>query len=82
MRSESPEFLIDQWQQLLGGLRVAVLDALEDLGDVAHARQSSGLRSRNNCKENPAGEYEFGSPKQRQTFAIFNDSVAVLVSNA
>ena len=36
---QSPKFLIDQRQQFLGGFGVALLDALENLGDIAHARQ-------------------------------------------
>ena len=37
--SESAQFLIDQREQFVSGFAVAVLDPLEDLGDVAHARK-------------------------------------------
>src|SRR5437899_7296551 len=34
---ESAQFLIDQREQFVSGFAVAVLDPLEDLGDIAHA---------------------------------------------
>ena len=39
---EPPQFLIDQRQQLLGGMLVAVLDGTQDSRDLAHDVQDSG----------------------------------------
>ena len=37
VRRHSPQFVIDQRQQLMRGWRVALFDGLEDLRDVTHA---------------------------------------------
>ena len=35
VRRESAEFLINERKQVIGGLRVALFDGLEDVGDIA-----------------------------------------------
>ena len=50
MRRQSSKFLIDQRQQFLGGFGIALLGALEDLGDIAHATQSSAVVGGDNFK--------------------------------
>src|SRR5438552_3147486 len=39
-RRQSAQFFIDQRQQFIGGLAIALLHAFENLGEIAHARQS------------------------------------------
>ena len=39
MRRQFAEFLIDQREELLSRFTTAFLDALEDLGDIAHATE-------------------------------------------
>lgn len=36
MRSEMAQLLIDQWQQLIGGMGIAMLDGIQDARDVTH----------------------------------------------
>jgi hypothetical protein len=36
VRGQPPQFLIDQWQQFVPGLGVALFHRSEDLSDVAH----------------------------------------------
>lgn len=38
LRGELSQLALDQWQEMLGCVRVALLDRGEDLGDVAHLR--------------------------------------------
>src|SRR5207244_12060539 len=45
-RGEPAQFLVDEWEQFIGRVRVAVFDGLEDLGDVAHGILSPALASR------------------------------------
>ena len=33
---ESAQFVVDQWQQLLGSVRVALLNGRQDAGDFVH----------------------------------------------
>ena len=44
VRRQSAKFFIDQRQQFLSGFGIALLDALEDLGDIAHASDSKSIR--------------------------------------
>ena len=50
LRGETAQFLIHQWKQFLGGLRVALLNAVKDVSDFAHVKKNQrpdiGLRSR------------------------------------
>ena len=39
MRGEMAQFFINERKQFLGGLEVALLDAVQDDRDVAHARR-------------------------------------------
>jgi hypothetical protein len=50
VRRQSAKFFIDQRQQFLSGFGIALLDALEDLGDIAHMAQSSAVVRRDNFK--------------------------------
>jgi hypothetical protein len=36
VRRELPEFFVDQRQQLIGGIGIALFDTLQDLRNVAH----------------------------------------------
>ena len=38
-RAEAAQLVVDQRQQMRGGLRVALVDDIEDAGDVAHGGQ-------------------------------------------
>jgi hypothetical protein len=38
---QSAELLINERKQFIGGLRIAVFDGLEDMGDVTHADAGS-----------------------------------------
>ena len=40
VRGEPSEFLVYKGEEFLGGLEIAVLDALEDLSDVAHGENA------------------------------------------
>ena len=48
---EVAEFVVDQGQELLGGLRVALLDGREDLRHISHGQSllSRGLRLGPSC---------------------------------
>jgi hypothetical protein len=39
VRGELVQFLINKREQLLGGIRIALLSAVEDVGDVANERR-------------------------------------------
>ena len=41
-RGQLAKLVVDQRQELLGGLRIAVLDGREDARDVVHRRESPG----------------------------------------
>jgi hypothetical protein len=36
LRGELAQLVVDQRQQLVGGVRIALVDGLEDAGDVGH----------------------------------------------
>ena len=44
VRGEFAEFLIDEWEQLLGSVRIAASDGVENLRAVTHARPRMTLR--------------------------------------
>ena len=46
LRGQLAQLVVDQRQQLLGGLRVALLDGREDAGHVIHRRRRPGPSAR------------------------------------
>jgi hypothetical protein len=46
---ESPELIVDQWQQLLGSLRIARCDLREEERDAAGHEQSSSCKTARVC---------------------------------
>jgi hypothetical protein len=42
LRRQLPQFVVDQWQKLRGGVWVALFDGRQNARDLAHACQYSG----------------------------------------
>ena len=38
LRRQFPQLIIDKWQELLGGVRIALLDGGQDAGNLIHRR--------------------------------------------
>ena len=50
---EFAQLLIDEWKQLIGGLGIALLNAVEDAGDIAHARRLCDRHGLGNPERTP-----------------------------
>ena len=45
------QFLIDQWEQLVGGLGITCVNGMEQLGDVGHGREPTLKAGKSECEE-------------------------------
>src|SRR5262245_25968038 len=57
LRREAAQLIVDQRQQLIGSVRVALLDGRQDAGDLAHsriARETSGSNAAPSTKHHTA----------------------------
>ena len=42
--SQLPQLLVDEWQQLFGGMRIALLNGAEDARNVVHGHEDNRSR--------------------------------------
>ena len=53
LRRQLAQLVVDQRQELLGGVRVALLDRGQDAGDIAHRRHQKGESLSGTTSPNP-----------------------------
>ena len=71
------QLLIDEWQKLLGRVRVALLDGIQDLGDIAH----KAVNPSDKLITNQPGVFDpFLPQSKRREFAEFRADLKLLIS--
>src|SRR6266700_2063239 len=71
VRGQFAQLLIDEGEQLTCGLGIALLNAVEDLGDVAHMANSRAPGQNVECRKQPENRAAKFAAAARTSFQVF-----------